>query len=56
MMARYFAAFAMTVLGASASAADLKPWKHVVIEPKGDAGFMLMVGDARLCIEAWPQA
>jgi NitT/TauT family transport system substrate-binding protein len=23
---------------------DLKPWKHGVIEPKGDAGFMLMVG------------
>ena len=45
MVARYFAAVAMTVLGASASAADLKPWKHVVIEPKGDAGFMLMVGD-----------
>jgi len=22
----------------------LKPWKHGVIEPKGDAGFMLMVG------------
>jgi NitT/TauT family transport system substrate-binding protein len=25
-------------------AQDLKPWKHGVIEPKGDAGFMLMVG------------
>src|SRR4029078_2086398 len=45
MMARYIAAFAMAVLGTSASAADLKPWKHVVIEPKGDAGFMLMVGE-----------
>ena len=44
MMARYIAALAMAVLGPSASAADLKPWKHVVIEPKGDAGFMLMVG------------
>ena len=29
---------------ASAQAQDLKPWKHGVIEPKGDAGFMLMVG------------
>jgi ABC-type nitrate/sulfonate/bicarbonate transport system substrate-binding protein len=38
-------AVAVAVLGASASAADLKPWKHVVIEPKGDAGFMLMVGE-----------
>jgi len=27
-----------------ASAQDLKPWKHGVIEPKGDGGFMLMVG------------
>jgi NitT/TauT family transport system substrate-binding protein len=25
-------------------ATELKPWKHGVIEPKGDAGFMLMVG------------
>lgn len=25
-------------------AQELKPWKHGVIEPKGDAGFMLMVG------------
>ena len=23
---------------------ELKPWKHGVIEPKGDAGFMLMLG------------
>jgi NitT/TauT family transport system substrate-binding protein len=23
---------------------ELRPWKHGVIEPKGDAGFMLMVG------------
>ena len=30
--------------GAPAQAQDLKPWKHGVIEPKGDAGFMLMVG------------
>jgi NitT/TauT family transport system substrate-binding protein len=45
MLARFFAALAMAGLGASAFAADLKPWKHVVIEPKGDAGFMLMVGE-----------
>ncbi len=25
-------------------AGELKPWRHGVIEPKGDAGFMLMVG------------
>jgi len=25
-------------------AQELKPWKHGVIEPKGDAGFMVMVG------------
>ncbi|HEY4982062.1 MAG TPA: ABC transporter substrate-binding protein [Pseudolabrys sp.] len=30
-------------LGAPAQAQDLKPWKHGVIEPKGDAGFSLMV-------------
>jgi len=30
--------------GASAEAEDLRPWKHGVIEPKGDAGFMMMVG------------
>jgi NitT/TauT family transport system substrate-binding protein len=30
--------------GRPASGQDLKPWKHGVIEPKGDAGFMLMVG------------
>jgi len=29
--------------GVSAPAQDLKPWKHGVIEPKGDAGFSLMV-------------
>jgi NitT/TauT family transport system substrate-binding protein len=45
MMARWLAAFAIAALGTSASAADLKLWKHVVIEPKGDAGFMLMVGE-----------
>jgi NitT/TauT family transport system substrate-binding protein len=28
---------------APAHGAELKPWRHVVIEPKGDAGFSLMV-------------
>ena len=32
------------VLTAPVAAQDLKPWKHGVIEPKGDGGFMLMVG------------
>jgi NitT/TauT family transport system substrate-binding protein len=31
-------------LGQPASAQQLKSWKHGVIEPKGDAGFMWMVG------------
>ena len=29
---------------AAAGAQELKSWRHGVIEPKGDAGFMLMVG------------
>jgi len=33
----------LLVAGAAAQAQDLKPWKHGVIEPKGDAGFSLMV-------------
>jgi NitT/TauT family transport system substrate-binding protein len=37
-------AFLAAVLAAPAGAQELKPWKHGVIEPKGDAGFMLMVG------------
>src|SRR5262245_20111085 len=39
-------AIAVTVarLCAPAEAQDLNSWKHGVIEPKGDAGFMLMVG------------
>ena len=32
------------VLAAPAAAQELKPWKHGVIEPKGDGGFILMVG------------
>ena len=31
------------VAGVAAQAQDLKPWRHGVIEPKGDAGFSLMV-------------
>lgn len=31
-------------LAHSALAQELKPWRHGVIEPKGDAGFMWMVG------------
>lgn len=34
----------IAALGAPAQAQPLKLWKHGVIEPKGDAGFMLMVG------------
>ena len=34
----------LVVLCMPASAQELKSWKHGVIEPKGDAGFMLMVG------------
>jgi NitT/TauT family transport system substrate-binding protein len=34
----------LATLATAASAQELKPWKHGVIEPKGDAGFMLMVG------------
>lgn len=37
-------ALVLTLLGPSAFGQELKPWKHGVIEPKGDAGFMLMVG------------
>ena len=35
---------ALLLAAAGAQAQDLKLWKHGVIEPKGDAGFMLMVG------------
>jgi NitT/TauT family transport system substrate-binding protein len=37
-------ALLLASLVVAASAQDLKPWKHGVIEPKGDAGFMWMVG------------
>jgi len=33
------------VFTGAASALTVKPWKHGVIEPKGDAGFMWMVGE-----------
>ena len=34
----------VAALGQPANAQQLKSWKHGVIEPKGDAGFMWMVG------------
>ena len=37
-------ALLFAALWTPASGQDLKPWKHGVIEPKGDAGFMVMVG------------
>ncbi len=37
------AALLAAALGAPAGAQELKIWKHGVIEPKGDAGFSLMV-------------
>jgi NitT/TauT family transport system substrate-binding protein len=37
-------ALVLMAIGAPASGQELKPWKHGVIEPKGDAGFMVMVG------------
>ena len=37
------AALLAAALGATARAQELKTWKHGVIEPKGDAGFSLMV-------------
>src|ERR1700687_4903380 len=42
-----FAAIGGALLLAAAFGAEAeepKPWRHGVIEPKGDAGFMLMVG------------
>jgi NitT/TauT family transport system substrate-binding protein len=43
----YLLALLAAALGAPAQAQsqtkDLKPWRHAVIEPKGDAGFSLMV-------------
>src|SRR5262245_51934939 len=39
-----FAVLLLAALNPTASAQELKTWRHGVIEPKGDAGFMLMVG------------
>ena len=36
-------ALLMAACGSQAAGQELKPWKHGVIEPKGDAGFMVMV-------------
>ena len=44
LTAAFFAAAVMLSFSSAAPAQDLKPWKHGVIEPKGDAGFMWMVG------------
>jgi NitT/TauT family transport system substrate-binding protein len=40
------ALMALACFGATASAADLKPWKHGIIEPKSDAGFMVAAKNA----------
>ncbi|HEY7231883.1 MAG TPA: ABC transporter substrate-binding protein [Pseudolabrys sp.] len=45
IISRHVAVVTLLALASPASAQDLKSWKHVVIEPKGDAGFMLMVGE-----------
>jgi len=42
--AAFLLSAALLGLSAVAAAQELKPWKHGVIEPKGDAGFMWMVG------------
>lgn len=45
MTGRFFMILAVLVGGlGQAAAQELKAWKHGVIEPKGDAGFMWMVG------------
>ena len=45
MIVRTLIALILATFGTAAFAEDLRPWKHAVIEPKGDAGFMLMVGE-----------
>jgi NitT/TauT family transport system substrate-binding protein len=45
MITRTLIGLILATLATTASGEDLRPWKHVVIEPKGDAGFMLMVGE-----------
>jgi len=39
------AALVLTTLACPAAAQDLKTWKHGLIEPKGDGGISLMVGE-----------
>ncbi len=36
-------ALLLAACGSQVAGQELKPWKHGVIEPKGDAGFMVMV-------------
>lgn len=43
----------LLLAGASTYAQDLKPWKHGVIEPKGDAGFSLMVSRRGFAEKQW---
>ncbi|HZT27774.1 MAG TPA: ABC transporter substrate-binding protein [Pseudolabrys sp.] len=43
-IARIAAALLLAMLVSHARGQELRPWKHGVIEPKGDAGFMWMVG------------
>jgi NitT/TauT family transport system substrate-binding protein len=43
-LARNLVALLLVMTATPALTQELRPWKHVVIEPKGDAGFMLMVG------------
>jgi ABC-type sugar transport system substrate-binding protein len=43
ILARLMAAGAILAAGAGAAAAQApKPWKHGIIAPKADAGFLLM--------------
>jgi NitT/TauT family transport system substrate-binding protein len=46
MTIRRFLAIALLLAACAPQAIgqELKPWKHGVIEPKGDAGFMVMIG------------
>src|SRR5262249_54875538 len=56
ILARLVAAGTMLAAAAGAAPAQaLKPWKHGIIAPKADAGFLLG-GQARLCGTRGPQA
>ena len=48
-------ALLLAACGPQAIGQELKPWKHGVIEPKGDAGFMVMVGQRDFAEALWPQ-